>query len=129
MNEGLVINEPFQVAAIIGMLPYFWKEFKNYLKHKNKEITLEKLVVRLRIEENNRVSDKGSQIGYSKTHMVESKSTENKGKKRKFNVSEKSTYKGRDDKRFKGACFNCGKPGHRKAECRKPKQKGQLNIV
>lgn len=36
-------------------------------------------------------------------------------------------------KRFKGSCYNCGKPGHRSSECRAPKNvnknKGQANIV
>ncbi|XP_070013303.1 uncharacterized protein [Nicotiana sylvestris] len=34
--EGLVINEAFQVAAMIEKLPHLWKDFKNYLKHKHK---------------------------------------------------------------------------------------------
>ncbi|XP_070028293.1 uncharacterized protein [Nicotiana sylvestris] len=38
LTEGLVINEAFQVAAIIEKLPPLWKDFKNYLKHKRKEI-------------------------------------------------------------------------------------------
>ncbi|XP_070057581.1 uncharacterized protein [Nicotiana tomentosiformis] len=48
--EGLVINEAFQVAAMIEKLPPLWKDFKNYLKHKRKEMYLEDLIVRLRIE-------------------------------------------------------------------------------
>ncbi|XP_070017662.1 uncharacterized protein [Nicotiana sylvestris] len=39
--EGLVTNEAFQVVAIIEKLPLLWKDFKNYLKHKRKEISLE----------------------------------------------------------------------------------------
>ena len=34
------------------------KDFKNYLKHKRKEMNLEDLIVRLRIEEDNRVFEK-----------------------------------------------------------------------
>ena len=52
--EGMVINESFQVESFIKKLPSSWKEFKNYLKHKRKEMTLEDLIVRLRIEEDNR---------------------------------------------------------------------------
>ena len=51
-------SESFQVAAIIEKLPPLWKEFKNYLKHKRKEMRLEDLIVRLRIEEDNRASKK-----------------------------------------------------------------------
>ncbi|XP_075074961.1 uncharacterized protein LOC142162611 [Nicotiana tabacum] len=56
LAEGLVINEAFQVAAIIEKLPPLWKDFKNYLKHKRKEMSLEDLIVRLRIEEDNKAA-------------------------------------------------------------------------
>ena len=49
--EGMFVSESFQVAAIIEILPPSWKYFKNYLKHKRKEMRLEDLIVRLRIEE------------------------------------------------------------------------------
>ncbi|KZV37764.1 hypothetical protein F511_31146 [Dorcoceras hygrometricum] len=55
LAEGMEINEPFQVAAI--KLPPMWRDFKNYLKHKRKELNLEELIVRLRIEEDSRTSD------------------------------------------------------------------------
>ncbi|KAB2629179.1 hypothetical protein D8674_033974 [Pyrus ussuriensis x Pyrus communis] len=38
--EEMVINESFQVTSFIKKLPPSWKEFKNYLKHKRKEILL-----------------------------------------------------------------------------------------
>ncbi|KAK3033186.1 hypothetical protein RJ639_036978 [Escallonia herrerae] len=46
--EGVVLGESFQVAALIEKLPPTWKDFKNYLKHKRKEMKLEDLIVRLR---------------------------------------------------------------------------------
>ncbi|XP_073130832.1 uncharacterized protein [Henckelia pumila] len=54
LAEGMEVNESFQVASIIEKLPPSWKNFKNYLKHKRKEVKLEELIVRLRIEEDNR---------------------------------------------------------------------------
>ena len=54
----MVLSEAFQVAAIIEKLPPGWKDFKNYLKHKQKEMNVEELIVRLRIEEDNRRSEK-----------------------------------------------------------------------
>ena len=60
--EWMVLSESFQVAAIIEKLPPNWKDFNNYLKHKCKEIKLEDLIVRLRIEEDNIASEK--KIGY-----------------------------------------------------------------
>ncbi|KAK3000796.1 hypothetical protein RJ639_021113 [Escallonia herrerae] len=56
--EGMVLGESFQVAVLIEKLPPTWKDFKNYLKYKRKEMKLEDLIVRLRIEEDNRQSEK-----------------------------------------------------------------------
>ncbi|KAK4385913.1 hypothetical protein Sango_2715300 [Sesamum angolense] len=55
--EGMKLSESFQVAAMIEKLPPLWKDLKNYLKHKLKEMGLEDLIVRLRIEEDNRLSE------------------------------------------------------------------------
>ena len=56
--EGMVLVESFQVALILEKLPPAWKYFKNYLKHKRKEISMEDLVVTLCIEEDKRRFDK-----------------------------------------------------------------------
>ncbi|XP_076951127.1 uncharacterized protein LOC143624318 [Bidens hawaiensis] len=48
--EGMTLSETFQVAAMIEKLPPSWVEFKNYLKHKRKDMTIDDLIVRLRIE-------------------------------------------------------------------------------
>ncbi|XP_019226050.1 PREDICTED: uncharacterized protein LOC109207567 [Nicotiana attenuata] len=58
--EVMVINEAFQVAAFIKKLLPTWKDFKNYLKHKRKEMTLEDLIVRLRNKEDNKAAKKKS---------------------------------------------------------------------
>nr|XP_016444722.1 PREDICTED: uncharacterized protein LOC107769983 [Nicotiana tabacum] len=60
MVDGIVINEAFQVAAFIKKLPPLWKDFKNYLKHKCKEMMLEDLIIRLWIEEDNKATEKKS---------------------------------------------------------------------
>ncbi|KAK3036155.1 hypothetical protein RJ639_029892 [Escallonia herrerae] len=52
--EGIVLGESFQVAVLIEKLPPTWKDFKNYLKHKRREMKLEDLIVRLRIKEERR---------------------------------------------------------------------------
>ena len=54
--EGMILSETFQVAAIIKKLPLSWKDFKNYLKHKRKEMSVEDLIIRLLIGEDNRGS-------------------------------------------------------------------------
>lgn len=47
LAEGMMLNEPFQVASIIEKLSPMWKDFKNYLKQKRNELKLEDLIVRL----------------------------------------------------------------------------------
>ncbi|XP_070002781.1 uncharacterized protein [Nicotiana sylvestris] len=42
--KGLVINEAFEVATMIEKLPPLRKDFKNYLKHKRKKMSLEVLI-------------------------------------------------------------------------------------
>ena len=52
--EDMVVNEAFEVATIIEKLPPSWNDFKNYLKHKRKKMKLEDLVIRLKIEKDNK---------------------------------------------------------------------------
>jgi len=58
--EGMNLPETFYVATIVEKLPPAWRDFKNYLKHKRKELKLEDLILRLWIEEDNRKFKKRS---------------------------------------------------------------------
>ena len=135
-SEGMSINEPFQVAAVIEKLPPGWKDFKNYLKHKRKDMSLEDLIVRLRIEEDNRNSEKKATKAprsyEAKANVVE----EPRSKKRKnFSDGSKSNNNNNNNTsnkkaKFKGKCFNCDKLGHKSAECRgKKKNPKEANLV
>lgn len=53
LSEGMILSDTFQVVAIIEKLLSIWKDFKNYLKHKWKEMSIENLIVRLCIKEEN----------------------------------------------------------------------------
>ena len=109
-----MLNETFQVAIIIEKFPYAWKDIKNYLKHKRKEMSIEDLIViRLRFEEDNRGFEKkrAHNPNEVKANFVEHgqssifKKVNNKGKGTKLRpkggVSKKL--------KFQGKCFNYGK--------------------
>ncbi|KAK4397882.1 hypothetical protein Sango_1263700 [Sesamum angolense] len=122
--EGMKLSESFQVAAMIEKLPPLWKNLKNYLKHKWKEIGLEDLIVRLRIEEDNRLSEMKSgklQIEAKTNLMEQNGNTSIKRKRVDYKLK-----KGRA-KMIKGNCYNCGKPNHMAKDCRLPK-KNQAHV-
>ncbi|PHT58004.1 hypothetical protein CQW23_00367 [Capsicum baccatum] len=128
LAEGLIVNVAFQVEAIVEKLPPLWKDFKNYLNHKCKEMTVEDLIVRLRIEENNKVVERRSKGNstINGAHIVED--DQNNSKKRK-NAEQGSNQ---PKKKFKGKCFNCGKIVHKSTDCRAPKKgkkKDQANMI
>ena len=84
LAEGMAISESFQVAAIVEKLPPAWEEFKSYLKHKRKEMTVEELITRLRIEEENRITarklSRQANLNSAKANVVEVKKDFKKGK-------------------------------------------------
>ncbi|XP_075080166.1 uncharacterized protein LOC142165529 [Nicotiana tabacum] len=128
MIEGMVINEAFQVVAFIKKLSPLLKDFKNYLKHKRKEMTLEDLIVCLRIEEDNKAAEKKSRKNATimGANIVEEPSTSKKRKK----SSGPKNYPSK--KKFKGNCHNCEKVGHKATKCRAPKKdkkKSQANKI
>ncbi|XP_070029662.1 uncharacterized protein [Nicotiana sylvestris] len=117
--KGLAINEAFQVAAIIEKLPHLWKDLKNYLKHKCKEMSLEDLIVRLRIEEDNKAAEKRGR-GNSPimgANIVDD-TPQNKRKRKRASGPKSNPSK----KRFNENYYNCGKGGHKSTECRAPKK-------
>ncbi|XP_070017838.1 uncharacterized protein [Nicotiana sylvestris] len=128
LAKGMITNEAFQVVAFTEKLPPMWKDFKNYLKHKRKEMTLENFIVRLKIEEDNKAAEKKSR-GNSMimgANIVEEASTSKKRKKLSGPMNCPSKRK------FKGNCHNCGKVGHKVADCRAPnkdKKKSQANMI
>ena len=90
-----------------------WKDFKNYLKHKRKEMSIKYLVIRLHIEDDNRGSKKKMEHNpnEAKANFVECgqsskfKKGNNKGKGPKLGPKGGVSKK----QKFIGKCFNCGK--------------------
>ena len=71
--EGMMLSETFQVEAIIEKLPHAWKDFKNYFKHNRKKMSIEDLIIRLRIEEYNKGSEtkEAHNLSEAKANFVE----------------------------------------------------------
>ncbi|XP_073024331.1 uncharacterized protein [Primulina eburnea] len=130
-GEGMTLSESFQVAAIVEKLPPAWKDFKNYLKHKRKEMNVEELIVRLRIEEDNKGSERRLFSPVSaKANVVEH---DQSSKKRTFSSSNKRLNMGPkggvSKKKFSGKCYNCDGMGHKAYECKKPRRNREVNVV
>nr|GEY23657.1 hypothetical protein [Tanacetum cinerariifolium] len=109
--RGMTLSETFQAVAIIEKLPPSWVDFKNYLKHKRKEMSVEDLAVRLRIEEGNRSNPKGK-----------GKDKRKNDKKSKGKSKYLAPKAGIVKQKFQGTCYNCDQPGHRAASCMMPKR-------
>ncbi|XP_073153010.1 uncharacterized protein [Henckelia pumila] len=98
-------------------LPPQWKEFKNYLNHKRKELKLENLIVRLRIEEDNRNTEAKSHKKMMETEEKANLAESSMNHRRKRLYDGKQKGKG---KKFQVSCYNCGKPNHMARDCRLP---------
>ncbi|XP_070054848.1 uncharacterized protein [Nicotiana tomentosiformis] len=101
----MVVNEAFQVAAMIEKFLPSWRYFKNYLKHKHKEMKLEDLVIRLKIEKDNKTAEKKSRGNSTIMEVNIVEETAPKSKKRKRSSGQ---TKEQNKKKFKGNCYNFG---------------------
>ncbi|PHT78935.1 hypothetical protein T459_16987 [Capsicum annuum] len=115
---GLIVNEAFQVAAIIEKLPPMWKNFKNYFKHKYKEMSVKYLIVRLCIEEDNKATKRKPRENSAINGANTVEDDQNNSKKQKKVGNESNQPK----KKFKGKYLNCGKIVHKSMDCHTPKK-------
>ena len=88
------------MTALIEKLSPLWRDFKNYLKHKHKEMGLEDIIVRLQIEEDNRQSTRlvGNKME-SRANVIEHVS-----KRQKQKLSGQNSIEN-DQKKFLGNCY------------------------
>ena len=133
--EGMILPEAFIVDCTIEKLPPSWVDFKNYLKHKRKQMSLESLISRLHNEATIRLS-KNEERGYQ-AYLAEQLKAKGKGKVGEKNYKFKNlqatsstSFKKHTSgaKKFGGKCHKCGKIGHKPDMCRsKPIQKRPHN--
>ncbi|RZB66097.1 Retrovirus-related Pol polyprotein from transposon TNT 1-94 [Glycine soja] len=152
ISEGMTLDEQFQVAVIIDKLPPVWKDFKNLLRHKTKEFSLESLITRLCIEEEACRQDQKDEmlvVSHNNTKRKNTgavlKPTGKNFKNRNRNVNNTSN-RNKNPSRVQHArqhpsaknnlgepflCYNCGKPGHMAHKCKNPSMTGvsQANMT
>ena len=51
--EDIKLPEPFVVSYLVRTFPKSWKDYKNNMKHKRKQMSLEDIIIHIRIEEQN----------------------------------------------------------------------------
>ena len=90
--------------------------FQSLLETQRREMTMEDLILRLRVEEDHK---KGDSVDGARANVIESEpSTKTKFQKFKGKKMSKLKPKGKDFKKIKGSCWVCGKAGHKAQECR-----------
>ncbi|GAB2288016.1 hypothetical protein Dimus_037973 [Dionaea muscipula] len=108
--------------------------------HKTKPMSLEALILKLRIQEDNQMAEKkrANGKGEAKANIVDhgrSSSSRSKSYKKKEESKgskwgpKKTIVKRTSKEKFLGKCFNCSKEGHRQSECRRPKKKAEINMM
>ena len=73
--EDIKSPEPFVVGYLVETSPESWKDYKNNMKHKMKQMSLKDVIIHIRNEEQNRNRDnveKAKELS-SKANVVEEK--------------------------------------------------------
>jgi len=74
LNEGIKMCKILQANVLIEKFPPSWSDYRNHLKHKKKDLTLQELISHMRTEEANWLKDKleSLSLNSSKANFVES---------------------------------------------------------
>ena len=117
--EKIELPEQFVARLLIEKLPDSWSEYKQHLKHKQKQLSLGDLITHVIIEDTNRKEQKVAKVKQMSTKanlvQIDTKRYKNKSQnlRNKPKISNPHAFKKR------GTCFVCGKPGHHAPQCRK----------
>ncbi|XP_074276914.1 uncharacterized protein LOC141600571 [Silene latifolia] len=152
VNEGMKLDEIFLANVLLEKIPPSWSDYKNHLKHKKKNLSLQELVGHMRTDEANRLKDKTINVfvnalnAFVKANLVESggpsyaEKSKGKGKAKvgltkgqgqaKKNDPAKHTKPVAKIQKTKGpiVCYVCGKAGHKAYQCSE-KKSVEANVV
>ncbi|XP_019267101.1 PREDICTED: uncharacterized protein LOC109244460 [Nicotiana attenuata] len=97
LNEGMEMCEVLQANVLLEKFPPSWSDYRNQLKHKKKNLTLQELISHMRIEEKDRF----------------------KGKRKKGQVKKQNYFNKPEGhiRKSKGPCYVCGKIDHKAFQC------------
>nr|GEX09633.1 hypothetical protein [Tanacetum cinerariifolium] len=77
--EGMGINSNFLVGSTIEKLPQSWKNFKLYLKHLTDDMSFKQLVLKIHVEEDNRINENADVNSFEpNANMVRESSSKSK---------------------------------------------------
>ena len=129
VNKDIKLPEPF----VIETLPNSWKNYKNSMKHKRKQMSLEDVIIHIRIKEQNTTRDKAerSKELSSKENVVEERPSPqfNRLKRQNLRTMPNPSNKVQNPIfKNRGNCFVYGEPGPHAPQCRNRKGLDRVNL-
>jgi len=127
LNEDMKMCEILQANVLIEKFSPSWSDYKNHLKHRKKDLTLQELISPMRTEEANRLKDKleSLSLNASKANLVESSVPSNRDRFKGKNKKDQKPFKHQNRlkrtnskiQKHKVVCYVCGKRGHQAYQC------------
>ncbi|CAJ2637428.1 unnamed protein product [Trifolium pratense] len=126
LNEGMKMCEILQANVLLEKFPPSWSDYRNQLKHKKRDLSLQELINHMKTEEANRLKDKHvlHSVNSVNANVVEfADKNRSKGKEKRFqkNGQQKThTNINKADNKIqkrKVDCYVCGRTGHKAYQC------------
>lgn len=126
LNEGMKMCEILQANVLLEKFPPSWSDYRNQLKHKKRDLSLQELINHMKTEEANRLKDKHvlHSVNSVNANVVEfADQNRSKGNGKKFHKNgqqKKYTNINKGDNKIqkrKVDCYVCGRTGHKAYQC------------